>query len=140
MRYILLFMAGALLLAGCASEGGGSTGACLDSCGSKFEGSSALLLSCKASCHTGAAKKSGDAALCGPILSEDGSMVYYQLCLEGVAVAHRDPSPCDRLNGTDRVGCLTDVAGQLRDASVCDGISEQLGYQSQKQDCILRAR
>ncbi len=152
MRALILFVAAALLLAGCAApgatqqtntttqpSGSGTSGTqgqpsgtgqttdlntCLSDCLTLTD--SGLQAACKAGCNMNVAEQSLDASKCDPILALGENMsLFWTTCIWNVAEKKGDASLCGKLNASfDQGVCLSDVAKTKHDPSICNGIND----------------
>lgn len=97
---------------------------------------------CKAGCWDNYAVATLDPDKCDNNLELLNNDATYFLCLEDVARAMKDPSPCGKLDsgkpdsGNYRNQCYMDLAEYLVDLNVCDNIAGSEKGNTDRQVCI----
>ncbi len=138
---ILVILSAVLLLAGCtgnkssagtsatpqglAASGSSDPSACLAKCGNLGSNMNGAL--CQEGCYQASATVALDGTKCQPILSisNGGDMtIFYNNCVDQVALKKNDPSVCSILSGTTADSCVMALAMNDKDPSICAKISD----------------
>lgn len=104
-----------------------------DICGA---GEDNLTKICRVSCWDDYAVATKDPKKCDKNFEIINSSMGYNVCIEAVAKAMNDASPCARISlEFDRDLCYVDLAQHLNDPKVCDKVEDENVILT-KQDCL----
>ncbi len=154
--HIALLLAAAILVSGCAGQGGqqqtnvsanatggsGSSGTSAPSGGSGTSGSvqedvnvcvtncatiGSLAEACRIGCYLDDAKAAKDPARCDPIKGIENATLFYSACLGDVAGEQGSVAACDRApNASVKDWCIVTAADKIKDPSICAGVNDSI--------------